>query len=393
MKMIDKSTYKDFLQDDNFILWRFTAEESLNTYWEEFITTNPALREEFEKAIREFSKIQLNQESMTEVEYTQLLHRIRLSDSRIRQKKKVRLFIQYAAAACLALLIGLSIYYVNRDAEETILLSDNIIVGEKLDEEEIFLITDTETTSFSKDIHIQMDKNGSTIVQEVDGDKSTIVGKGKNTMNKLVIPYGKRSQLELADGTKVWLNSGSVLEFPSAFTGDIRKVNLTGEMYVEVVKDTHKPFIVNTPDFQVKVYGTTFNVSAYDDTQSVVLVEGSVGVKTTSNKETILMPNDMLAYRDNEWSKEQVDVIQYTSWKDGYILLNQTSISDVLKQVERYYNLSFTIDENIDLRAKTSTGKIYLSDNLDNTMKTISLLSSTEYRRENKTIYINVTPK
>lgn len=98
------------------------------------------------------------------------------------------------------------------------LLSENIIVGENLDEKDIYLITDAGTTTFSQNVHVQVNENGSTIVQEADGNKSTIIEKEKSTMNKLVVPYGKRSKLELSDGTKVWLNSGSTLEFPSVFT-------------------------------------------------------------------------------------------------------------------------------------------------------------------------------
>jgi ferric-dicitrate binding protein FerR (iron transport regulator) len=100
----------------------------------------------------------------------------------------------------------------------------------------------------------------------------------------------------------------------------------------------------------------------------------------------------MLTYYNDRVDKKQVNVSNYVSWKDGYLMLQQTPIAEVLKQMERYYNLSFDIQEPVDLQSKTCTGKIYLSDNLDNVMTTISLLSSTKYTRDDKKIYINMNP-
>ncbi|MCL3851590.1 MULTISPECIES: FecR family protein [Parabacteroides] len=386
--------YKDFLQNADFILWRLTGDSFLETYWEEFIEENPTLSKEMNKAIKEFSKIKLNKNTLTETEYNALLKRIHVSSSQIKSSKWLRQFIPYVAAVCFTLIIGISFYFIKSAPEKIELLSENIIVGENLDEKDIYLITDAGTTTFSQNVHVQVNENGSTIVQEADGNKSTIIEKEKSTMNKLVVPYGKRSKLELSDGTKVWLNSGSTLEFPSVFTEKTRIVNLIGEMYIEVAKNPLRPFLVNTPDIQVKVYGTTFNISTYPDNspQSVVLVEGSVGIKTESDKEILLIPNEMFAYQNHKWSKSEVDNTKYISWKDGYIVLDKTPIEEVLKQIERYYNLSFKIDKNLDLQSKTCTGKIYLSDNLDNIMTTISLLSSTGYQRDDKTIYININP-
>lgn len=386
--------YKDFLKDPDFILWQLTEDSFLDAYWEEFISDNPALKAEMDKAILEFPKIKLNQNTLTGTEYNYLSNRIHNSLSYIIQKRRIRLIIRCATAACIALIVGFSFYYVNPTSEKVPPLAEHAITGENLEEKDIYLITDAKTTTFSQNVHVQVDKNGSTIIKEAGGNESTIINKSQDTMNKLVVPYGKRSQLELSDGTKVWLNSGSVLEYPSIFTGNTRTVNLTGEIYIEVVKNPQMPFYVNTPDMQVKVYGTTFNISAYpdNDSQSVVLVKGSVGIKNKSDKEMMLIPNEMLTYQNHKWSKSEVDITKYTSWKDGYIVLDNTPIYDVLKQIERYYNLSFNIDKNLDLQTRTCTGKIYLSDNLDNVMTTISLLSSTRYDRDNKTIYINMNP-
>lgn len=388
-------SHKEFLKDKDFITWCLTGDPHLDVFWREYIDSHPEQRESFEKAIREFSKIKLNQDQLTESEENLLLDRIHLSTRKAIRK---RLFIhlsQYAAVACILIATGLFIFHkYETQPETTSILSQSLPVKEDFDKDDICLITDSKTTSFAQDVKVQVNESGSAIVQEAGG-KSTVVETGKTIMNKLIVPYGKRSQLVLSDGSEVWVNSGSVLEFPSTFNGDTRSINLTGEMFIHVAKNQKKPFFVNTPDFQVKVYGTQFNISAYQDNavQSIVLVSGSVGIKSTNQKETFLQPNEMLIYKEQEIEKKQVDVTQYISWKDGYIVMDQTPISYVLKLIERYYNQSFVIRDNVNLGSRTCTGKLYLSDNIDNVMKTISILSSIEYKQDGKTIYITIHPQ
>lgn len=389
-----KKSYEDFLADIDFEAWMLTGDDHLDVYWEEYIELHPEEKDEFEKAIQKFSSLRLNKSSLSEQEYAQLLQRIQRSSFSIRRTKRIRLICQYAAVACIALIAGFSIYhYTQTKTEEFDILSENLIVGENMDAENIRLITDTGTSSFSKDVRVHIDEDGSTTIEE-EGEGAKQIETGSSTMAKLVVPYGKRSELTLSDGTRVWVNSGSVLEFPSVFKGKTRKVSLSGEMYLEVAKDSQTPFIVQTSDLQIKVYGTKFNVNAYQDnsSQSVVLVEGSVGVKSASDKETLLVANEMFTYSDRQWDKKAVDVSQYVSWKEGYIILNSTPMSEVLKYVERYYNLTFNIPDHHQLEQHRCTGKIYLSNDLDNVMETVSLLSSTRYKREDKTIYIDINP-
>jgi len=190
-------------------------------------------------------------------------------------------------------------------------------------------------------------------------------------------------------------NSGSVLEFPAQFTGNNREVRLTsGEMYIEVATDRQKPFHVRTSDFNVKVYGTKFNVSAYDDSpKSVVLVEGRVSLQSANKKETILSPNEQAVYSDNgTFHTQKVHVNQFISWKNGYLEFDKTPMTEVLKQIGRYYNLSFDFDNDVNLLKRTCTGKIYLSENLDNVMTTVGLLSSTICTKKENQIFITNKP-
>ena len=389
---MEKET-KHFLQNNDFISWRLTGDPYMESYWEEYIEMHPEQKDAFEKAIQEFSRIQLNKEMLSKTEQINLLKRIHTSRDETLRKKRLSLIVRYSTAACIALIIGIStFYYTQTGNEEFNLLAHDLIVGENLDNEEIQLITDSETSSFSRDVQVRINEEGGVLIKE-EGVGLKEMEVNTSTMTKLVVPYGKRSQLTLSDGSKIWINSGSVLEFPTTFTGNTRTVNLVGEMYAEVAKDSQRPFIVSTQGFQIHVHGTKFNVSAYRDnaSQSIVLVEGSVGVKSSARKETLLQPNEMLTWNKSVWNKEQVDVSGYISWKDGFMILNSTPITDVLKQIERYYNLTFNIPQTEHLAKITCTGKIYLSEDLDNVMETIALLSSTQYKRSGKSIYINIT--
>jgi hypothetical protein len=389
-----KKSHKDFLMDNKFVYWRLTRDPVYCIYWKDFIKDNPELKEEFEKAISESNKIKLGNEKLTEDECHRLLDKIHISVSNAKQKRLFYQFTGIAAAACITFLMVISFFYILDRKDEKNPVANNIIVGENLDEEDIYLITDFETTSFSQDIIVKIDKKGLTTVQELKGEKTIRIDTEKTEMNKLIVPYGKRSQLELSDGSKVWINSGSILEFPSSFGGKTREINISGEMYIEVAKDNIRPFYVNTQDFQIKVYGTKFNISSFVgmNTQSIVLVEGSVSVKVALQEETFMVPDEMLIIRNHTVEKNKVDVTKYITWKDGYLQTEKTSIDEVLRQIERYYNLSFNIEEELDLSSKTCSGKIYLSESLDNVLQTIALLSSTQYTRDDKKIYINVNP-
>ncbi|MCC8143924.1 MAG: FecR domain-containing protein [Tannerellaceae bacterium] len=295
------------------------------------------LTDELDKVIGLFGKVKLQEDQLPQQEQDELLARIHTSVSTRNRKKQ--LFIgkwsRLAVAASILLLMGIGSYFFLKNPvnEESIVLSADLIIGENLEEKEIYLITDNQTSSFAKDVYIELDENGAAIVRELNSDKSERVTTATSAMNKLVVPYGKQSRLILADGTKVWVNSGSVLEFPAVFSGKERTVNLAGEMYIEVAKDESKPFFVNTKQFRVQVYGTKFNISAYHESisNSVVLVEGSVGVQGIATDETRLQPNDMLTVAAGGWEKSQVNVSLYTTWKDGYILFNQTPIDEVLR--------------------------------------------------------------
>jgi transmembrane sensor len=159
-------------------------------------------------------------------------------------------------------------------------------------------------------------------------------------MNTLVIPYGSRSTINLADGTKVWLNAGSRLIYPSRFVDKTREVFLVGEAYFDVQENEKQPFVVKTSDVLVEVLGTKFNVTAYPEDFAVqtVLAEGSVEIKSAGagrrEKGLILEPG-YLAYfnkKTQETRTQKVNVDEYTLWTSGLFSFTNTDFNRITKK-------------------------------------------------------------
>ena len=387
------SRYTDFLKDEKFLRWQLLPDETLDEYWKNFIRENPDLNEEMQHAIADLKTTVLNRNILSDSDRLELFHRIQFTINEKRRKSKIRHIIQYGAAACAAialLIIGLNYF----NTEDMLPKADDqeLIIGNLLQSEDIQLISGEKSHEYQSDIEVKIDEKGRAKVVQKENNEQEQIDISTTSVNKMIVPYGKRTQLNLSDGTKIWLNSGSVLEFPTQFTGKNREIRLSsGEIYLEVAPDKKKSFIVHTSDFCVKVYGTKFDVSMYNDSPHyVVLVEGSVGLKsTTKSTEIKLSPNEQVIYDENGmFNKREVDATEFVSWKNGYLSFNKTPMTEVLKQIGRYYNLSFNFDQDVNLQKRTCSGKIYLSDNLDNVMTTIGLLTSTRYINQNGQIYI-----
>ncbi len=171
-------------------------------------------------------------------------------------------------------------------------------------------------------------------------------------------PRGQRSELLLPDGSKVWLNAESKITFPKEFTQENRIVILQGEAYFDVIK-SEQPFIVKTNSIDIEVLGTGFNVLAYpcDETITTTLVNGRVSVKRidTDNEKVqkaILTPNHQAVYYKNEdrFVLDQVDVLKFTSWKQGKLIFDNVPIIDLVNSLERWYNVDFLIQDNLSYK-------------------------------------------
>ena len=380
-----------YLTDEKFITWMLCPTDELDTYWQRFTEENPEEEVELLKAKALFRKVKLSSYKLDEATKEKAIARLEKALLLYQRKRKVRrvLIMTLGTAAAILLLIFLQ-QDMFRQSDRFSDRSIDYYVGSELESKEIQLFTGDRTTSFEENIDVTISNDQRIEVKKENSSEEDEIIIDRNTINRLVVPHGKRSKVMLSDGTQIWLNAGSTLIFPTVFDKKTREVKLRGEMYAEVAHDPDRPFIVKTDQLDLKVYGTDFNLSAYEDAAPwVVLVEGSVGVKAAGGKEMKLAPNERIVRNQNGLlEKSRVNVSSFVSWKDGYLTYEKTPIAEVLKQIERYYNLSFNLDDQVSLQGVSCSGKIILTDNLDNVLTALTLISDTRYHRENKSIYI-----
>lgn len=343
-----------------------------------------------------FKSVRVNQEHLSKDDYERLRQRIHVSLRMLRRKRTVRRVAYYGVSVCVIIALGIVAYlnhYERVEPVPSVVEKKAEIVWQPLKSEDIRLVSGDSITSFRQNVQLLLSKDGSAMVYHPNSGQKRIRME-QDEVNELVVPYGKRSKVKLEDGTEIWLNSGSVFKFPTHFSGEKREVSLKGEMYAEVTADSKKPFIVHTAHFDIQVYGTRFNISAYEDepTPSCVLVDGIVGFRPESGPEIRMKTNEKVLYDGKRFEKRKVSASRYTCWKEGYLELDDANIMDVLNRIGRYYNLSFSFGDKKRLTGRKCSGKIYLSDNIDNVLTTISLLYSTDYRKEERTIFISENP-
>lgn len=215
------------------------------------------------------------------------------------------------------------------------------------------------------------------------------------TINQIIVPFGHRHMLTLSDGTRVQLNADSRLVFPAVFSDKNREVYLKGEGYFEVFKNPNKPFIVKTDFIEIKVLGTTFNISAYGDEKiaSAILVEGEVVVsrkgKMLGNFEKKLNPGQGCFYSSSTHTSDiqNVDLCDYISWKDGLLLFKDKPLINIISRVEKYYNRKIQI-EGDKLPATLISGKLVLDGEIDEVMRYLAKTLETSYEENDKGVFL-----
>ena len=382
MKEANKDRYDPyFLENKEFIQWRLTRTPELEHYWISFIQEHPDLKKEFEKAIEIFDRIVINKKTFTDTDI--LYERIIRSVLKKNEKKKRIIYYVSSVAAIAALLFITTFHFVWKENNPKATITAEII-GKTLPEQEVKLIAGGKELKLTQNVTVQLKDGQILYTDSTDTEKRVEVNNLQT--NKLIVPDGKRSFLILADGSKVWINSGTELEFPTKFSGKTRDIKVVGEIYLDVAESARQPFIVHTSNLEIQVFGTRFNVSAYNSEQasSVVLGNGKVQVKTKDNQSIMMNPNEIVELREGNMNKKNVDVSLYTSWVDGIFIFNRTPAPELFKKVGRYYNVSF---ENIE-SDKRITGKLYLSDNLNDVLSSISLLTGKKYIVEDNIIKV-----
>lgn len=290
------------------------------------------------------------QEVDLENEYMMLLKRI--EGKSIAKKRSYASWYKQAAIFIGLLGLGYMVHLTTKSANE-IVVDENTITIKR---------DDGNTQIIKEDGSVEIVDSKGKIIGKQRGSqldyKNVVVGdpndsKNENiTYNELLVPYGKKMKLILSDSTIVHVNSGTRLKYPvKFFKNQDRKVFLEGEAFFEVKKSKTNPFIVNTDNIDIRVLGTKFNVSSYpnDDNVNAVLVEGSVELYNTNSREEVKEKYLLAPGQIGSWNKTinnmqiaEVDVNEYTSWINGQIIFKVRPFPDILKVLERHYNVSIT---------------------------------------------------
>lgn len=390
---------EELLEDKSFISWVLKGHN--HNEWEQFIENQPEFNPKAIKAREIILLLRDTYEVMDEDSILEMWQNIGKFDELHRQKaRKIKLRKIFGRAASILLLISLGTfgYFYLHEKDATYQFAHSQSIAQSNNARLVLSGGDEIALTENNSILALSNNNQLTINNDSTIDLSQNETKEKAQMNEVLIPYGKKSELLLADGTKVWLNAGSRLAFPSKFTKKTREVFLEGEAYFEVSENKAQPFIVNAAEINIKVLGTRFNVSAYPTNQYIetVLLEGSVALSNPKTfgfgkNETLLAPNQKASFNktDNTMDvADEPDASFYIAWTEGWLQFSRESLHSVFTKMERYYNVEIKIPENFP-SSELITGKLDLKESLEDVLLALADVAKIEYRVDGNKIYVD----
>lgn len=280
-------TVEDFVQDDDFRKWVLSRDETASVFWTNFMKNFPGKREAVELACQIVEAVVFEETKYREEEYKNSLNFLKAYLSRKTTQRKRSLWLNRAAAILvLPLLMAGSYFYLNLP----------------------------------------------------DKDPQTV---------QYIVPRGEKSNMILSDGTRIWLNSGSTLSYESNGK-QVRKVYLTGEAFFDVTKNKGKPFLVETENYTIKVYGTQFNVRAYDDMtcSETILKEGMVTISLEGQKTVKLKPGQrFFLNKEKRYEISDVNPDLYLNWKENILKISNEELESLVIRIERWYGVKIQIED------------------------------------------------
>ena len=339
-----------------------------------------------------YYSIYIMNQSDTESIIKEVKSRIRQEESKITRFHFIKNTLKYAAIFCL--IFGLGYYsnnnYVSNNEVEKIIPKKNDIVLTSTDNGEVVIEKDDNKTDDKKIIpKINLIQKSDQLIYDNNIDIKELV------YHSLKVPYGKRFNIVFSDGSKAYLNSGSFIRYPVKFIEDKkREVFLEGEAFFDVAENKNELFIVNSNGINVEVYGTKFNVRNYseDFNSDIVLVEGSVGINNPEVSElTILKPGFKGSVNKENFSvtTSKVNTKIYTSWIDGEVIFRNETFSQILKKLERLYNVTIINNKNESLDEVFNAAINVENENIEQVLEYFNKIYNIEYQIFNNKIIIN----
>ena len=353
------------------------------------------LKLHWEKFDKQISDGELN----TEDKFSSLMKEIKAETFAVPAANTHKWYIRLAAAAAIAGLIAMGIYFFLRpDPSMQVAKTENVRSGNNND---VLPGKNTATLTLSDGTTVILDEaqngtvstQGNTKILKLDNGILSYNASHKGNVvevlyNTISTPKGGQYQVLLSDGSKVWLNAASSLKFPASFTGKERKVELLGEAYFEVAKNDKMPFKVEADGMEVEVLGTHFNINSYDDESTVrtTLLKGSVRINGAKSKSFLKPGQQAKLERDGDIKiVNNADVDQAVAWKEGRFQFNRADIHEVMRQIARWYNVSI---EYKGIVSSHFGGTISRDVNLSQVLEMLQLTGEVKFHVEDKKVVV-----
>lgn len=396
----DYTRYKadQLLNDDYFLESELHPTEKDRQFWQHLQAENNSLAKEIEAAHYFLKHIRISTETsgLSFGEQKNLWKRIQTANSQYDRKKRRSSFIKITTAIAASLLLlfvyeWYSIYSNKHEIDYEAIIQSVPKTDDPTENVQLILSENKKLSIEGKETQVEYNKKGNVSVNSLDVEVEE-VKEEVQSLNQLIVPIGKRSSITFMDGSKIWVNSGSKVIYPTKFADNKREIYVEGEIYLDIMHDEKKPFIVKTRKMEIRDLGTQFNVSAYENESKtlVVLVEGKVEIQVQGDKKNSLDPNQLylLDNLNEKGNIYNVDTKYYVAWKDGYYQFRQQKLNIVLNKLCKYYGIKITWDDEVS--ALSCSGKLDLKDDLDEVFNVLQKAAPIEIIRNDESINIIV---
>lgn len=311
---------------------------------------------------------------------------------RIYQKPKRKIVLtRYAAILLIGVCLGIGYKFIMEPQTKDTTITRETVIPPKGGYKAFLKLANGEHYVLDGQTEINTRLDGAIIQSEDQGIVTVTKDSGSTEReaqnNQIIVPKGGEYKLILADGTRVWMNSLSELEFPSRFTGKERRIKLNGEAYFEVVKDKEKPFIVEMGDNEIKVLGTSFNINNYDGSFVTTLVTGKVEI-VIKKQGYLLHPSMQLREENGKVTLSEVDTKEFVAWKDGWFVFNKQRLEEVLNILSRWYDveINYKTPEVKDLHF---TGTIRRHSDINEMLNFLEKTGAIKFTMQGRTVVIS----
>lgn len=289
-----------------------------------------------------------------------------------------RIFISISVAAAFVGLVWLSSQKLFTDEIDISTVAQEMLQTTTNNSNQIsLLVSGREVIAVKKGSTISYSSNGTV---RVNNQKIADVNKEEQAQyNQIIVPKGKFTRLILSDGSNMYINAGTRVVYPRCFQKNKREIFVDGEIYIDVKRNEHCPFFVKTANFDVEVLGTAFNINAYSDEQlsEVALVRGLIKVTNKLNKETQLLPNQLVSLSRGEMKKRAVVASEYALWTQGLLSCENESLGFLFRKLERYYGINIQYESSVE--PLLMNGNLDLNCSLEEVLRRISITAPITY--------------